>query len=453
MRKKMLLAAYAVVLMISAKAAYSAVSESTRQYFQIDEAVLSDGNGNALDRIIINGPPKPPSGSIRRAVGIAEIHQASAKTLQVPAFSWSFGCAATSAAMIAGYYDRNGYSEIYTGPTNGGIMPMDNSSWPTWTDGSGFTLNQCPLSATHLGLDGRASKGHVDDYWVTYDSTAADPFYGHWTEHAYGNCTGDYMKTNQTSNYGNSDGATTFYNYTNGAPLNAADMESHGIHTHDGGYGAKLFFESRGYTVTEVFNQYLYGYNGNTQGFTFAQYKQEIDDGHPVMIQVKGHTMVGVGYDDTSNTVYLHDTWDYLTHTMTWGGSYSGMQHMGVTVIHLAPVGPPVLASPSPADGATFSSYYASSQVLQVTEQKSDSCTVHYGTDSSASSSVAGALSEGFCRATVPYGANLTKDGLNYWYVEATNAEGTTRYPTSGTLSFTTNTEPVKAMPWLKLLL
>ena len=57
------------------------------------------------------------------------------RTLTVPAFNWVFGCSSVSAAMIAGYYDRNGFPNMYTGPTNGGVMPLDNSSWATWSDG------------------------------------------------------------------------------------------------------------------------------------------------------------------------------------------------------------------------------------------------------------------------------------------------------------------------------
>ncbi|RLC96118.1 MAG: hypothetical protein DRI77_09015 [Chloroflexi bacterium] len=48
--------------------------------------------------------------------------------------------------------------------------------------------------------------------------------------------------------------------------------------------------------------------------------------------------MVGVGYDDSSsNLMYIHDTWDYSTHTMIWGGTYSGMSHKGVTIVQLQP--------------------------------------------------------------------------------------------------------------------
>jgi uncharacterized repeat protein (TIGR01451 family) len=327
------------------------------EYFRVRTLTLEDGT--SIDEIVINGPPTPPPGYDR---SVAQIPDKGVKLLavntlsNVPAFNWSFGCSATSAAMIAGYYDRTAYPNVYTGPTNGGVMPMDNSSWPDWFDGTNWR-HQCPLSATHNGLDGRATNGHVDDYWVSYGSGAPDPFIGHWPEHTYGDCTGDYMKTNQY-NYDNTDGATTFYNYTNGAPLYWYNMEAYGIHIYDGGYGIKLFYESRGYTVDTMYNQYIYGYNGNTQGFTYTQYKAEIDAGRPVMIHVVGHTMVGFGYDDASNLMYIHDTWNYNDHTMTWGGYYAGMLHYAVTIVQLAATGPctdpPTTPdNPSPADNAT----------------------------------------------------------------------------------------------------
>jgi len=73
----------------------------------------------------------------------------------------------------------------------------------------------------------------------------------------------------------------------------------------------------------------------NTQGFTFNDFKNEIDAGRPVMIHVIGHTMVGYGYDDIGSIIYIHDTWNYNEHTMSWGGSYIGMTHWGVSVLRL----------------------------------------------------------------------------------------------------------------------
>ena len=285
-----------------------------------------DSTGQEVVGVMVPGRPpdnfRMPEATITR----------SAVTLpDVPAFDWCFGCSATSVAMMAGYYDRTGYADVYTGPTNGGVVPMNNSVWGSVII-NGETRSLCPLSATRNGLDGRTTRGHADDYWIQYGSTAQDPYITNgWTQHTYGDCTGDYMKTNQ-SEYGNVDGSTLFYYYPSGSPYNG-----HGNNNDDGIYGARLFFESRGYTVLSSYNQLIWGHNGNASGFTFAQYKQEINANRPVLIQVSGHTMLGVGYDDSNNDsiVYLHDTWDYSTHQMTWGSSYSGMQQYMVSVLKL----------------------------------------------------------------------------------------------------------------------
>ncbi len=64
-----------------------------------------------------------------------------------------------------------------------------------------------------------------------------------------------------------------------------------------------------------------------------------------MLIQVEGHTMLGYGYNTTGQIVYIHDTWDYSDHSMTWGGTYSGLQHYGVTVLRLAAVSQPTWES------------------------------------------------------------------------------------------------------------
>lgn len=103
----------------------------------------------------------------------------------------------------------------------------------------------------------------------------------------------------------------------------------------DGAYGRKLFYEARGYTVTDCYNQKTD--NKIAGGFSYANLKAEIDANRPVMINLAGHTVVGVGYDDSTNTVYIHDTWDYNNHSMTWGSSYSGMEMLSVSIVNINP--------------------------------------------------------------------------------------------------------------------
>ena len=283
-------------------------------------------DGRELARIKVPGKPPdnfrmPASNPTTTSVIIPD----------VPGYDWSFGCSPTSAAMMAGYYDRSGYPNIYTGPTNGGVAPMDNSSWGSVVI-NGETRKQCPISATRNGVDGRTSRGHVDDYWVVYNSMSPDPYITNgWTQHTYGDCTADFMYSNQYV-YQTVDGGTSFIVDPNGLPVSVQA----GWGYSDGLYGLTQFYVSRGYAVDRYYTQYLYGYSGNTLGFNFTQFKQEINAGRPVLIQLTGHTMIGFGYDEATTTIYLHDTWDYSMHSMTWGGTYGGMSQWGVCVLQLS---------------------------------------------------------------------------------------------------------------------
>ncbi|MDY6864872.1 MAG: NosD domain-containing protein [Halobacteriota archaeon] len=294
-----------------------------------------DEEGREIDLIAV--PGRPPEERITfKVTSDIELMQADGIINEVPAFDWSYGCAATSAAMMFGYYDRTGYPDMYEGPANGGLCPLNNSYW-----GSG----ECPLSATHMGYDGLAKKGHVDDYWISYGSEGPDPWVGNWEEHVHGNCTADFMGTNQWMNYSyNTDGGTIFAFNSSGAPT--YDYQDYEPSLRLGCHGIRLFIESRGYNVThdgdnyQNYNQYIKEYKA--EGFTFEDFQSEIDAGRPVLIHVEGHTMLGYGYNDTSNLIYLHDTWDHNSHSMVWGDYYDGMIHYGVTVIKLESVPTPV---------------------------------------------------------------------------------------------------------------
>jgi len=60
-----------------------------------------DNNGDEVDKIMVPGCPP----AVYRAP-VATPSMAAVTLLNVPAFTWSFGCSATSAAMVAGYYDN-----------------------------------------------------------------------------------------------------------------------------------------------------------------------------------------------------------------------------------------------------------------------------------------------------------------------------------------------------------
>ncbi len=282
-----------------------------------------DISGRILEEDVIPGIPEG-----ERVGGPVAVPTRSSVILSgVPALDWCYGCYATSAAMLAGYWDRHNHTQVYTGPMNGGLMPLTNADWD---------YGECPLSATHSGYDGLATAGHVDRFWVGMGQSGNDPFGTTNPTGTYGGCTADYTGTSQDW-WSNSDGSTRLYYTTDGTPLSDYMLcETTAPRKRDGTHGLKLFFTSRGVTVTANYNQRIAGYNGVTAGFTFSQFKSFIDQGIPVLIHVVGHTMLGVGYDTSGSLVYIHDTWDHNLHSMAWGGSYSGRAHTGVSVITLA---------------------------------------------------------------------------------------------------------------------
>jgi len=303
-------------------------------YYSEQQITFSDGR--QVTRSIINGPsePLPEYQEEREASKITNMPMGTIANF--PSYDWVYGCSAVSAAMIAGYYDRGDYTNLYTGPTGNGLMPLTDTSWPTWSDGYS-TYPSNPLIASRNGTDGRTSRGSIDDYWVRYGHAGPDPYNtgSGWSQHQWIDAVGDFMKTSQAA-YNNSDGATSFYAWTSSSsPLTCADMVSNNIADIDGTYGRKLFYEARGYTVTDCYNQKT---DNNAGGFTFAKFKSEIDAGHPVLLNLVGHSVVGYGY--SGNTVYIRDTWDSNpgnVYSMSWGGSYEGMALQSVSIVRLAP--------------------------------------------------------------------------------------------------------------------
>ncbi len=316
----------------------------TNPYSSTKTIVLEDGT--AIDVVVANSPATPPINIMASMeFSIAPLAAGDVVIPDVPAFDWSYGSSATAGAMIAGYYDNTGYPDMYTGPTNGGVMPLTNVSWPedASTPEGG---HECPLSATKDNLDDRNGFGHVDDY---YGAVGEDPFVtAGREEHDRGDCTGDYMKTNKwfpgssniipgLSNDINQDGAALFMFSGDGQPMTASDLEANGYNQYDAGYGLKLFFESRNYTITTMYNQYIHP--DKQDGFSYVQYKAEINAGRPVMLHLTGHIVVGTGYNDTNGEeVIFHDSWSHVEQRMTWGGSYqpSGYVHNAVTIVTLA---------------------------------------------------------------------------------------------------------------------
>ena len=180
------------------------------------EQQLTDQDLNSLAR----GPGLPPANWTFNATpsDYNAFRDGTGGTItDVPTLWWSYGCSLTSASMLFGYYDRNGYPNMYVGPTNNGEFPL-TSVWGHQTIQPKNSNGENPLGASHNGLDGRTTRGHVDDYYFA-SSEKIDPYNytSHWTPHA-DDSVGDYMGTSQYWKWNNSDGATKFYMPSDNSP-------------------------------------------------------------------------------------------------------------------------------------------------------------------------------------------------------------------------------------------
>lgn len=227
-------------------------------------------------------------------------------------YDWWHGCSPTSAGMMMGYYDRNGYGGYnYDKLVPGGVAEAS-------TFGAGPYLANAAI----------ASPGHIADFYSGGNNTSGDDVAQPW--HPF-DCIADFMGTSQDA-YGNANGWTSFTYWSNGASYTEADSAAG-----EGMYGIGQYVEYAGYDAATLYNQFIDTEN-LTYGFTLAEYQAEIDAGRPVMIHVDDHSMLGYGYVDETTTINVYDTWGPAGQnpgTLTWGGSYGARQHYGVTVLEL----------------------------------------------------------------------------------------------------------------------
>jgi hypothetical protein len=228
------------------------------------------------------------------------------------------------------------------------------------------------------------------------------------------------MKTSQSA-YSNVDGSTAFYNWISSSdPLTCTDMVNQGIDDEDGTYGRKLFYEARGYSVGDCYNQKT---DNNGGGFTLSDFQEEIDAGHPVLLNLAGHSIVGYGY--SGSTIYIRDTWDNNmsnVYTMTWGGSYDGMALQSVSVVRL-----PLAAPPSPPTGVSASDGTFSDKVRISWSPSAGADDYKVFRNTTNSSAGAAELVSG--HSATSYDDFSAAPGLTYYYwVKACNYAGCSDY-------------------------
>lgn len=273
---------------------------------------------------------------------IAQLSSFAAENVQivdVPDYAWYAGCFGTAAGNLMGYWDRHGFPNFYTGPTNGGLAPLNN-----YGDNVGIQS----MWVSMAGFDGRPADqpGHAEDYWTyltlnsySYESAATDPYVlAGRPEHAP-DCLCDFMGSSQNK-WADLDGECSgnidafsfnFWDKTGGRRINYTPPSQNDVPIRDIQSGWRAWTEFRG-NRAEVFSQ-LADFNPNIPagaGFTFSSLKAEIDAGYPVMLFLQNpdewnrslpgmpranpevHGMLAYGYyidDNGMNNVRYRTSW------------------------------------------------------------------------------------------------------------------------------------------------
>lgn len=214
--------------------------------------------------------------------------------VETPNYHWYAGCFGTASGNLAGFWDRNGLPELYTGPTGGGVAPLNSL---------GANVGIRSMWASKAGLDGRPADkpGHIDDYWAyypsdgnfSYESTAADAYVTAGRQEHSPDCIGDFIGLSQrkwSNMAGECDGnidafSFVFWDKTGNRRWNYSHTNA-GQYVPDIQSGFKAWMNYRGYDA-EVFTQLPYFSAEKTTGaagFTYADMKAEIDAGNPVLL-------------------------------------------------------------------------------------------------------------------------------------------------------------------------
>lgn len=210
----------------------------------------------------------------------------------VPDYAWFYGCFGTATGNLMGFWDRHGLPDYYTGLTEGGMAPLD-------TIGSHQSITS--LWVSEAGRDGRPADrpGHLDDYYVAYQSTAEDPYASAGRQEHSPDCIGDFLGLNQrkwtnlnNECAGNVDGFSfNFFEPTGVRWVNFSPPALPSGPVPDIQSGLREFSHYRGYAA-DAFSQ-LADFHPSTQigqGFSFADLRAEIDGGYPVLVFLQNHS-------------------------------------------------------------------------------------------------------------------------------------------------------------------
>ena len=219
--------------------------------------------------------------------------QTAAMLTEVPDYTWYAGCFGTASGNLMGYWDRHGLADFYTGPTAGGVAPLNSQ---------GANVGIRSMWASKAGVDGRPPNqpGHIDDYWAyytsdgnySYESTLPDAYLTAGRPEHAPDCIGDFIGLSQrkwtnlnNECAGNIDAYSFVFWDSKGDKRTNYTYVSGGQTIPDIQSGLRAWTKYRGYDA-DVVTQ-LTDFNPNVpagHGFSFADLKREIDSGYPVLL-------------------------------------------------------------------------------------------------------------------------------------------------------------------------
>jgi hypothetical protein len=196
----------------------------------------------------------------------------------VPSYLWQHGCGPTALGMVIGYYDAIGFSDLVAG----------NASTQT------TEVNDAMANASHY-----ADYSLPKDYYPTLLADKSQTGGAHAS-----NCLADFMKTSWSIE-GNYYG-WSWSNYI-AIAFNSYVTSKNSIYQHQA-------------------NQEYY-----SDEIAWNTFINEIDNNRPVVLLVDSdgdggtdHFVTGIGYNSSSKTYAVYDTWDHNVHWYTWHAMASG---------------------------------------------------------------------------------------------------------------------------------
>ncbi len=241
----------------------------------------------------------------------------------IPEAEYMYGCTATVVGMLLGYYDRYGYlghdvSNLIDGIVELNARGLDGNAYDM--DAFDTVLGAAIASPEYVAHFVDTTPLQEYPYTFVGDSTTLNT--------AAWNCIADFIGTGQWWR-GNEDLSTTLYSGSLAAIREFAETEhrSYGelsvnvpAKYSDFLYGLDLYVQHAGYQL-DAEHTYTMETDNNGGTFTFDDYMAEIDEGRPVIVSLEGHTVLGYGYDASTQEIIFDDTYEHECR-MTWGGEY-----------------------------------------------------------------------------------------------------------------------------------